>query len=58
MGDFFVMLNTQDGSYTPMMGEYDIAKYQSKDDARTVAQNNMLGKAFGFSIFHIGEGWD
>jgi len=57
-GDFFVVLYTQNGGYTPLVsGEYgDIAKYQTEDEARTAAQNNMLGETFGFEIFEIGMG--
>ena len=55
-GDFFVMLNTQSGGYTPLMADDDIAKFASKDAAIACAQDNMLGAHFGFEVFERGEG--
>ena len=57
MGDFFVMLYTQNGSFTPMMvDDYDIAKYETEEEARLAAKDNPLGEAFGYEIFEIGIG--
>ena len=55
--EFFVMLYTQNGSYTPMMeNDEDMAKYETIDDARAAAENSMLGSAFGYEVFQIGCG--
>lgn len=55
-GDFFVMLNTQSGSYTPMMDDEDIAKYETFEEAVSVAKQNPLGEHFGYEVFEIGCG--
>lgn len=56
-GDFFVMLGTQNGSYTPLMATDDeIARFESEDSARECAENNPLGEWFGFEIFEMGMG--
>lgn len=56
-GDFFVMLNTPKSSYTPLMyDDYDIAKYESIEDAQIAAENNSLGETFGYEVFEIGCG--
>lgn len=55
-GDFFVMLNTQGGGYAPLMDDDEIAKFETAQLARTCAQNNLLGAAFGFEIFERGTG--
>jgi len=58
MGDFFVMLYTQNGSFVPMMvDDYDIAKYKTEEEARLAATDNPLGEVFGYEIFEIGAGW-
>ena len=56
--DFFVMLNTPDGGYTPMTTGYDdeMAKFGTYDDAVSAAQNTSLGDAFGFEVFQRGYG--
>ncbi len=56
--EFFVMLNTQNGSFTHMTNEEgdDIEKFSSKEDAIACAKNNMLAKAFGFTVFNICDG--
>ena len=56
MKDYFVMLFTQGGGYTPLMDDENIAKFSSVSDARDCAENNMLGSHFGFEIFRIGSG--
>lgn len=55
-GDFFVMLYTPHGGYTPMMGDDDIATFETEDTARKCAEDNPLGENFGYEIFQIGEG--
>lgn len=56
-GDFFVMLNTQRGSYTPLMRDEDeVAKFGTADEAKTCAEGNLLGARFGFEIFERGTG--
>ncbi|TGZ35334.1 hypothetical protein EQ875_01615 [Photobacterium damselae subsp. damselae] len=62
-GDYFVMLTTQNGGYTPLMlctgielGETELAKFTSKNDAETAANNSILGAEFGFEVFEIGYG--
>ena len=56
MGDFFVMLNTQGGGYTPLMNDDEIAKFDSAEAARVWARRNPLGAHFGFEIFERGTG--
>jgi len=60
---FFVMLYTQDGSFTPLINGLseiedfnDIAKFTNEKSARDTAKENILGKAFGFEVFEIGMG--
>ncbi len=57
-GDFFVMLTTQSGGYTPLMDKEgkDIAKFTSKDAAGDAARSCILGDAFGFEVFERGCG--
>ncbi|MBQ4879666.1 hypothetical protein J8M21_20825 [Pseudoalteromonas luteoviolacea] len=58
-GDFFVMLTTQAGDYTPLVNsenEPDIARFETKEAAEAGAQNSVLGSAFGFEVFEIGCG--
>ena len=56
--DFFVMLYTQDGGYTPLMQDDDnIAKFSSLFDASQAASTNTLGCKFGFEVFEIGCGY-
>jgi len=59
--DYFVMLYTQNGSFTPLVDidefdNADIAKFETEDEARESAKSNMLGEAFGYEIFEIGLG--
>ena len=54
---YFVMLATQDGSFTPMMDDEEIAKFKTLMEAVWGAQNNTLGKAFGWYVYKIGTGW-
>ena len=62
-GDFFVMLTTQKGGYTPLMNCISIAddtsefaKFETKDDAREGALGSVLGEQFGYEIFEVGMG--
>jgi len=56
-GDFFVMLNTQDGGYTPMTDDDgELAKFDWLEAARSAAENSSLGSAFGFEVFERGMG--
>ena len=54
--DFFVMLNTQRGGYTPLMNDDEIATFDSVDAAVSCAQQNPLGAYFGFEVFERGDG--
>lgn len=61
--DFFVMLYTQKGSYTPLMSctsiannTAEFAKFNSKEEAREGALGSVLGEKFGYEIFEIGYG--
>ncbi|MGR5448745.1 hypothetical protein ACP3V3_02930 [Vibrio sp. PNB22_3_1] len=54
--DYFVMLATQNGSFTPMMDDDEIAKFPSVYKARNAAKQTVLGEAFGFQIFRYGSG--
>lgn len=54
-GDFFVMLYTQRGSYTPLVDSEndDIAKFPTEDAARECAKQNLLGEHFGYVVYEI-----
>lgn len=63
-GDFFVMLTTQNGDYTPMMlctdiatNEAELAKYETEQEAKKAAKETVLGEHFGYEIFERGYGW-
>ena len=56
-GDYFVMLNTQDGNYVPLMFDMDtIARFKTFNDAKVSAENNPLGEHYGYEVFCIGCG--
>lgn len=62
-GDFFVMLTTQKGGFTPLMlcadiatCESELAKFETKEKARDGALGSVLGEQFGYEIFEIGTG--
>ena len=58
--DYFVMLTTMSGSYTPLMNSEgdDIARYKTMEEARTAANSSLLGNMYGWSIFDIADGED
>ena len=62
-GDFFVMLTTQNGGYTPLMlcsdienNTEELAKFETKEAATKGAENSVLGENFGYEVFEIGCG--
>tara|TARA_B100000809_G_scaffold134362_1_gene132056 strand:- start:968 stop:1180 length:213 start_codon:yes stop_codon:yes gene_type:complete len=62
-GDFFVMLTTQQGGYTPLElctsianNTSELAKFKTKEDARKGALESVLGEQFGYEIFEVGTG--
>lgn len=57
-GDFFVMLTTQNGGYTPLMSSKtdDIAKFETAEIAKANAEDNVLGSNFGYEVFQRGDG--
>lgn len=62
-GDFFVMLNTQKGGYTPLQlctsiaaDTSELAKYETKELAISGALGSVLGEAFGYEVFQLGCG--
>ncbi len=59
-GDFFVMLTTQSGGYTPLMtviGQEEVmAKFETLEQAQGAAMQSELGGEFGFEVFEIGLG--
>jgi len=58
--NFFVMLRTQSGSFTPMTDKDDegqIAKFATKEAARAAAVTNVLGTYFGYEVFEMGTGF-
>ena len=58
-GDFFVMLTTQSGGYTPLVSDVDLdslAKFETEAAASAAAQNSVLGSEFGYEVFQIGCG--
>ena len=56
--DFFVMLTTQKGSFTPMTESEseEIAKFEYEGDATIAASETVLGEQFGYEVFEIGRG--
>jgi hypothetical protein len=59
MGNFFVMLNHPRGTPVPMMdiqSDDEIAWFKTERQARSIAEQNPLGDAYGFEIFKLGEG--
>jgi hypothetical protein len=54
--DFFVMLNTQNGGYTPLMEGDEIAKFETAEQAHDCAIQNLFGGHFGFEVFERGCG--
>lgn len=62
-GDFFVMLTTQEGSYTPLQTctnitecEAEFARFETRIKAREAALDSVLGDMYGYEIFEIGYG--
>jgi hypothetical protein len=57
-GDFFVMLTTQSGGYTPLMDKDgdEIAKFETAELAKECAEDNPFGKNFGYEVFERGYG--
>lgn len=56
-GDFFVMLTTQNGGYTPLQDEVgELAKYETEKEAEAGAKSTVLGSEFGFEVFERGMG--
>ena len=56
--DFFVMLTTPDGGYTPMTigDDNEMAKYDTEEEAKRAAISSLLGNHFGYEVFEIGLG--
>lgn len=55
--DYFVMLTCQNGNITPMVeNEYELATFQTAEEAASVAKQNILGKNFGYEVFCRGCG--
>ncbi len=60
-GDFFVMLTTQSGGYTPLTQHEGpeagtLAKFKTQEEAKTGAESSVLGEHFGYEVFEIGCG--
>ncbi len=62
-GDFFVMLTTQSGGYTPLEtctsiadDTSELAKFKTKELAVVGALGSVLGSEFGYEVFEIGGG--
>jgi hypothetical protein len=55
--DFFVMLTTPDGGYTPLLDDTgEIAKFEYVDEATITAFETELGEEYGYEVFEIGRG--
>lgn len=57
-GDYFVILYTQSGGFTHMTdsdGE-GLATFETEEEARKCARDNILGENFGYEIFEYGCG--
>lgn len=56
-GDYFVMLTTQSGGYTPLLDDKDeLGKFETEDAAIAGALSTILGELFGFEVFERGRG--
>ena len=62
-GDFFVMLTTPSGGYTPLElctsiadNTSEFAKFNTKELADSGALGSVLGSEFGYEVFQIGCG--
>jgi len=62
-GDFFVMLTTPSGGYTPLENclsiannTSELAKFKTKESAIKGALDSVLGSEFGYEVFQIGCG--
>ena len=62
-GDFFVMVTTQKGGYTPLEictsianNTSELAKFETEALAKKGAMGSVLGENFGYEIFEIGGG--
>lgn len=53
---YFAMLNTQNGSITPMMDGEEIAIFISAEECADAARQSVLGSHFGFEVFAQGSG--
>ena len=57
--DFFVMLNHPSRGYVPMDNgnrHFELAKFETAEEAKAAAENSSLGAEFGFEVFEIGRG--
>ena len=53
MGQYFVILNDQHGGALAMTGDdegYQLALFDSYEEAYAAGENNLMGKACGFEI--------
>ena len=62
-GDFFVMLTTPSGGYTPLEtctsienDTSEFAKFKTNKLAKQGALGSVLGSEFGYEVFQIGCG--
>ena len=55
-GNFFVMLCTQGGGYTPLMAEDEMAQFETAEEAKECASGNLLGSHFRFEVYERGAG--
>ena len=62
-GNFFVMLTTQSGGYTPLEfctsiadDTSELAKFKTKELAKEGALDSVLGEMFGYEVFQLGCG--
>ena len=62
-GDFFVMLTTQSGGYTPLEtctsianDTSEFARFETRELAIEGATGSVLGSEFGYEVFQIGCG--
>ena len=55
---YFVMLYTQNGhGVAPLVDEKEeVCQFNSGADAFAAGQRNVMGAAFGFEVFEVGEG--
>jgi hypothetical protein len=52
---FFIVLRTDDCPIPLVDGAYQLRMFSSSEQAAEVAEKTLLGKAYGYEIFELGD---